>query len=78
MTTNNPASAGSRADTVREHLGSIAWPNGLGFTPCTIEYEEAVVAMRDAAEDHEHAPSPETYEAHCRAEQRVLCLQAEG
>jgi hypothetical protein len=34
--------------------------------------------MRDAAEDHEHAPSPETYEAHCRAEQRVLCLQAEG
>lgn len=66
------------ASAAREHLGSIEWPNGLGFTPCTIEYEEAVAALRDAAEAHERAPSSETYDAHCRAEQRVLSLQAEG
>lgn len=34
----------------REMLGSIYWPNGAGETLCTVEYEDAVGAARDARE----------------------------
>lgn len=34
----------------REMLGAVMWPNGLGFTECTLEYEDAVNAARDARE----------------------------
>ncbi len=75
----------------REMLGTIYWPNGLGETICTIEYEEAVNASRDAraavedAEEFFDLKVPESA-AHFRrleqaayeAENKVAQLQAEG
>lgn len=75
----------------REMLGSIYWPNGMGETICTIEYEEAVSAARDAREAFERHDATCDYQdageraeanrlenAMYAAENKVAELQAEG
>lgn len=69
----------------RAHTGCIEWPNGMGYTPCTPEYEDAAHAARDASEDWRevcddprHPEHGARYEAMCRAESALTRLQAEG
>lgn len=76
----------------REMRGTIYWPNGMGHTECTIEYEEAVFESqmaRRALEDYERdsydAQEPDSRTERNRlehaayaAENKVGELQAEG
>ncbi len=69
----------------RELVGCIEWPNGMGLTPCTAEYEEAVHTAQDARDawdevrdDRRHPDHAARYEAMCRADAVVTRLQAEG
>lgn len=67
----------------REMLGQVDWPNGMGCTECTTEYEDAYHAMLDAKGDYEAAggedgTDPAAYEAYHRACDAVASLQAAG
>lgn len=69
----------------REMIGSIEWPNGMGYTPCTAEYEAAKWAADDARDEWRevedqprHPEHAARYEAMCRAEDRLQALIAEG
>lgn len=77
----------------REMFGTIYWPNGMGETPCSEEYEDAnleLIAAREALDDlggfgasndrSFRAPDgyAEAYERYCRASARCDQLQGEG
>lgn len=75
----------------REMLGAVFWPNGMGETQCTLDYEEAVNAARDARrefQDFEQSYDPHDPEERQRynaldhaayaAENKVAQLQMEG
>lgn len=62
----------------RELLGAIYWPNGMGYTECTLEYEEAHSNLLDARDAYEADETPANYEAWNRATDALAQLQFAG
>jgi hypothetical protein len=72
------ASCSGAVAPVRDMIGMIWWPNGMGYTECSAEYQDAVQAELDARQDYEANETPEAYEALNHAMAAVMRLQAEG
>jgi len=67
----------------REMIGAIYWPNGMGYTECSEEYEAASHVLQDAQRDYEDArdegvETSELYDAYHRASDALAVLQMAG
>jgi len=65
-----------------EHNRVIDWPNGNGYTPCSVEYRETLdekeaIVSRYHGENYNQYSS-EDYENYCRLENKLAGLQLAG
>jgi hypothetical protein len=58
-----------KASPAREMLGVIYWPNGMGETQCTSEYEEAVSSALNARR------AADEYESTCNFSDRAMVTE---